>query len=67
MLKSGGVVSPARETLARAYVMKKLAQETTRVTHTNQTPFERLKTAMSTVLSVPKSSLPKPRKKPHKK
>ena len=36
-------------------------------TETNQTPFERLKAAMSAVLSVPKSSLPKPRNNTHKK
>ncbi len=32
-----------------------------------KTPFERLKAAMTTVLSVPKSSLPKAKKKPRKK
>jgi hypothetical protein len=34
---------------------------------TTQTPFERLKAAMGTVLSVPKSSLPKSKKKSSKK
>ena len=34
---------------------------------TPKTPFERLQAAMSTVLSVPKSSLPKPKKKSRKK
>ena len=47
--------------------MKSLAQDTTTTSKTNQTPFERLKSAMSAVLSVPKSSLPKPRKNTHKK
>ena len=46
--------------------MKKLVQLTIATAKTNQTPFERLKTAMSAVLSVPKSSLPKSTKKPKK-
>jgi len=47
--------------------MKKLAQERITPLDTNQTPFERFKAAASTVLSTPKSSLPKTQKKSGKK
>jgi hypothetical protein len=51
----------------REEAMKKPIQYDTTLPKTNQTPFERLSAAMSTVLSVPKSSLPKPRKNTRKK
>jgi hypothetical protein len=48
---------------------KQIVPHSTITSKTNQTPFDRLKAAMSTVLSVPKSSLPSKatKKKPHKK
>jgi hypothetical protein len=69
MLKSGGVASPAREALSRYYgaAMKELAQEPTTMPKTNQTPFERFKSAVSEVLTFQKSSTPKPTKKSVKK
>ena len=46
---------------------KQLAQQPIKTAQTNQTPFERFKTALSQILAVPKSSLTKPTKKSIKK
>lgn len=45
---------------------KQIATHPTGTAQTNQTPFERFKAAVSKVMSVPKSSLPKLRNKAKK-
>ena len=45
----------------------KTAQDHTPPAQTSQTPFERFKDALSHVMAVPKSALPKPSKKSRKK
>jgi len=45
----------------------KASPESITASKTNQTPFGQFKSALNTILSVPKSSLPKPKKTSRKK